>query len=145
MKKRKPRRVKSKIYNYQVADRNRRSGSGRWIHSMIVFALIAAAAGIAYVWQRNRMLNMGYTISTLRRELDALKAEEVKLDADLGVLKEPSRLRSEVAQRGLGLRPPTQDQIVRVPEPEPLKLVEDEQRRPPLGQRLWDAIVLGER
>jgi hypothetical protein len=145
MKKRRPRRVKSKIYNYEVADRNRRPGSARWIHGMIVLVLIAAAAGIAYVWQRNRMLNMGYTVGTFKREKAALNAEEVKLDADLSTLKEPNRLRREVEQRHLGLRTPTADQIVRVPEPEPLKLVEGEQRRPPLGQRLWDRIVLGER
>jgi hypothetical protein len=145
MKKRKPRRVKSKVFNYEVADRNRRPGSGRWIHGMIVLVLIAVAAGIAYVWQRNLMLNMGYTVSKLQHQKAALDAEQVKLDADISTLKEPNRLRREVEQRHLGLRQPTPEQIVRVPEPEPLKLVEDEQHRLPLGQRLWDSIVLGER
>jgi len=145
MKKRKPRRVKSKIYNYQVADRHRRAGSSRWIHGMIVLVLIAVAAGIAYVWQRNQMLSMGNTLSTLRREIAALSAEGDKLDANLNKLKEPNRIRREVEQRRLGLRPPSPGQIVRVPEPEPLTLAEDEEHRPPLGQRLWDAIVLGER
>ena len=145
MKKRRPRRVKSKIYNYQVANRHRHPGSGRWIHATIVLALIAVAAGIIYVWQRNRMLNMGYTVSRLRGEITEFNQERSKLEADLGKLKEPNRIRQEVERRHLGLVPPSPDQIVRLPEPEPLALADEQERRRPLGQRLWETIVLGER
>ncbi len=145
MKKRRPRRVKSKIYNYQVADRHRHPGSGRWIHVAIVLALIAVAAGIIYVWQRNRMLDMGYAISRLRGEIRELNHERTKLEADLGKLKEPNRIRREVERRHLGLVPPSAGQIVVLPDPEPLAVADKQERRRPLGQRLWNAIVLGER
>ncbi len=145
MKKRRPRQVKSKVYNYQVASRRRHSGSNRWIHGLIVLALIAAATGIVYVWQRNRLLNMGYTVSTLRSEIAALDEERTKLEADLGELKEPNRIRQLVRERGLGLVPPSRDQIVYLSEPEPLTLAEGDAHRRPLGQKLWDVIVLGER
>jgi hypothetical protein len=145
MKKRKPRRIKSKVFNYEVSNRHRHSGSSRWIHGMIVLVLIAVAAGIAYVWLHNRMLQMGSMIADLDGEIATLEKERIKLEADLGTLKEPNRIQQEVARRGLGLVMPSPDQIVHLPEPEPVELAEHEVYRRPLGQRLWNAIVLGER
>jgi hypothetical protein len=145
MNKRRPRQIKSKVYNYQVANRRRHSGSSRWIHAVIALALIAVATGIVYVWQHNQLLNTGYTIGKLRKEVAALDKERIKLEADLRELKEPNRIRRLVRERGLGLVPASSDQIVRLPDPDPLAVAEDDGPRRPLGRRLWDAIVLGER
>jgi cell division protein FtsL len=145
MKQRRPRQVKSKVYNYRVAARRRHPGSSRWIHAVIALALIAVAAGIIYVWQRNRLLHMSYTIRTLRREVEALDKAQTGLEADIGELKTPTRIRRLVHERGLGLVPASSDQIVHLTEPDPVTLAQDDEPRRPIGRRLWDAIMLGER
>jgi len=145
MKKHKPKRIKSKIYNYQVTDRHRHASSSRWIHGMIVLVLIAVAAGIAYVWLHNKMLNLGYTKAELDGEIATLEKECTRLEADISKLKEPNRILEEVRRRGLGLVRPSPSQIVHLAEPEPIKLAETREPRRPFGQKLWNAIVLGER
>ena len=148
MKKRNPRqvKVKSKVYNYQVANRRRHPGSSHWIHGVIVLVLIAVAAGIIYVWLRNRELNAGYIVSTLRKEIAQVKEERIKIEADVCRLKEPGRIREEVKRRRLGLRPAQSGQIVHIAEP-PALVLDDEVNapEPPASRKLWDAIVLGER
>jgi len=145
MKKRKPTRVKSKVFNYQVAARQRHTGSSWWIHGMIVLALIAVAGGIAYVWQHNRMLALGDDVVRLRSEIAALDEEQIKLEADLGKFKQPSRIRRELHRRNIHLVPASPGQIVRMKEPEPLVIAEDSEQNQPLGKKLWNALVLGER
>jgi hypothetical protein len=146
MKRRRPRQVKSKVYNYEVLNRRRHAGAGRWIHGVIVLVLIATATGIGYVWQRNKQLGMGYTISTLRdKEIPGLEAECTKVEADLNALREPGRIQRLVKERGLGLVQPTGDKVVYRTEPEPITLPEDDEQSPPLGRKIWDAIVLGKR
>lgn len=145
MKRRRPRQIKSKVYNYDVLNRRRHSGAGRWIHGVIVLVLIATAAGIAYVWQRNQQLHMGYEVGDLTNEITRLETECTKVEADLDELREPGRIRQLVKERGLGLVPATGNKVVYRTDPEPLKLREDDESSRPLGQKLWDAIVLGER
>ncbi len=145
MRKHKPRQVKSKVYNYQVASRHRHPTSSRWIHGLILLVLIAVATGIAYVWQRNRLLHMGYTISALRRETKTLSDDRKKIEADISALKKPDQIQQLVHERQLGLGPPSGNRTVYLPEPEPLAIPKDDEPKPPLGERLWDAIVLGRR
>jgi hypothetical protein len=145
MKRRRPRQVKSKVYNYEVLNRRRHAGAGRWMHGVIVLVLIATAAGIGYVWQRNQQLGMGYTIGTLRKDIAGLQAECTKVDADLNALREPGRIQRLVKERGLGLVQPTGNKVVYRTEPEPIALREDDESSPPLGRKLWDTIVLGKR
>ena len=150
MRRRRPRQVKSKVYNYQVGNRRRHSGSSRWIHGVIVLVLVAVATGVVYVWQHNRLLNMGYTVVGLKAEKAKIKEEITKLEADLFELKKPDRIQREVERRRLGLRTPPPGQVVHLPEPAPLMLAdepadESDAPRRPAGRKLWDAIVLGER
>lgn len=145
MRKRKSRQVKSKVYNYQLASRRRHATSGRWIHGLILIVLIAVATGVAYVWQRNQLLHRGYTVSALQDEIKALENDRKNLEADLSALKKPDRIQQLVHERQLGLRPPSSNRIVYLPEPEALTIPKDDEPKPPLGEQLWDAIVLGKR
>jgi hypothetical protein len=145
MRRRKARQVKSKVFNYQVAARNRRASSNHWIHWLILLALVAVAVGIAYVWQRNRLVHMGYAVGQLRGEIKKLDDDRKKLEADIQKLREPGRIQRLVRDRGLGLGPPAAGQIVYLPEPAPLVGPDDDEPKRPLGERIWDAIVLGER
>jgi len=145
MAKRKPRRVKSKTFNYEVAGRRRHPGSHRWIHAMIGLALIAVATGIGYVWERNQLLAVGADLVKARRATAALEQERIQFEAKLSELKEPNRIRRELGARGIHLRPPSPDQIVYLTEPKPLTFAGEGEPRRPLGQKLWNSIVLGER
>ena len=92
MTKRKPRRVKSKTFNYEVAGRRRHPGSSRWIHAMIALVLIAVATGIAYVWQRNQLLALGADLVKLRSETAALEQERTQFEVKLSELKAWNRI-----------------------------------------------------
>ncbi|MBN1917153.1 MAG: hypothetical protein JW889_04520 [Verrucomicrobia bacterium] len=146
MRKRRPTQIKSKVFNYQVANRRSHAGSNRWIHGVIVLVLIAVAAGIVYVWLRNRELNSGYTVTELRKEIKEIKEDRIKAEAKVYKLREPARIQREVKERRLGLVQPQPGQVIHLDDPPPLVLA-DEGKAPeqPAGRRLWDAIVLGER
>jgi cell division protein FtsB len=111
-----------------------------------VLVLIAVAAGIVYVWQQNRLLSMGRTVSSLRKEINQIKEERIKAEAEVFKLKRPDRILQEVKTRRLGLVKPQPGQVIHLDDPPPLVLADesDAPRRPP-GLRLWDTIVLGER
>jgi cell division protein FtsL len=146
MRKRRPRQVKSKVYNYQVANRRKHSGSSRWIPGVIVLVLVAVATGIVYVWQHNRLLNMGYTVNRLRGEIAQIKEDRIKLDAEVFKLKTPDRILHEVELRQLGLRRAQAGQVIHLEDPPPLVSAEDSDvPQRPAGRKLWDTIVLGER
>ncbi len=88
--------------------------------SVIVFILLATA--VAYVWQRNTIISLGYRITELRKDISVAGDEELKLQAELVRLQRPQRLWEEVNARGLGLQRESPNQVMVLGTPRPFRL-----------------------
>jgi len=91
---------------------------GKW--SVIVFILIATA--VAYVWQKNTIISLGYRINELRKGISTAGTEELKLRATLVRLQRPQRLWAEIRERELGLEEPSPKQKITLAAPRPFRL-----------------------
>lgn len=87
----------------------------RW--SVVVFIVIGTA--VAYVWQRNTMISLGYRIHELRKNIKAAGDEELKRQAALAKLRRPDRLWEEVIARQLGLQKISPRQVMELATPRP--------------------------
>ena len=75
-----------------------------WVGAITVASLIE-------VWLHLQVTEVGYQLSTLRRLVDRLASENGQLEVEWTTLRSPGSL-DAVAKNRLGLRPPTQGQIV---------------------------------
>jgi len=96
--------------------------SMRFIAKWSVVAFIVIAAAVAYVWQKNTIISLGYRIDGLRKDIVAAGDEELKLQARLARLQRPDWLWEEVKARELGLQKFSPNQVMELPTPPPFRL-----------------------
>lgn len=72
------------------------------------------AAGALVVWLHLQTTEVGYQLIALHKLVDRLASEKGELEVELATLTSPRSL-DAVAKGRLGLRPPREGQIVRVP------------------------------
>lgn len=87
----------------------------RFIRQVAILAAVGIVFSLIYVWIRVRVIQLGYEVSRIRKEVSVLKEEKSKLEADVASLKVPSRLES-IAQERFGMRLPLSNEIVFVDE-----------------------------
>lgn len=102
---------------------NRRSQAGavRWgpLLSGVVLCAFFCAAGMGYVWHRNRNEQLSREITVLRLRLEQLRAANLVLDRQLEELRSPRALDAAVRRWNLGLVMPQPEQILRIREGQP--------------------------
>ena len=83
--------------------------------SVLPFLLTCAVIGVALllVWQRLRVIHLGYVLSTTTKLERQLEQENRELSLELATLTSPEHL--EVMARRLNLREPTKGQVVVLP------------------------------
>ena len=95
--------------SYLVRERDRR----RWqdLALVVLTVLPLGAALLTYAWIQVEVLETGYRITRLERELDELKKQERWLRLESARLRSPDRIDREARER-LGLAPPKIDQVL---------------------------------
>jgi len=99
--------------NQQVADVTSETGRRGALLPVVLSCLLVALAPLL-VWQRLRVVQLGYVLSTgakLERRLEQTNRE---LKLEMATLTAPERLEA-MARRRLGLRDPETGQVVRLP------------------------------
>jgi len=82
---------------------------------LIIFLLIIfMGSGIGYVWSNFERTQIGYDLSQLKKEELKLMEINRKLRLEIATLKAPQRLQA-IAEKKLGLRQPTSEQIIVLP------------------------------
>lgn len=84
------------------------------------FVLILFAVGLIAmltVWQHLQSVRMGYEITKLRRDRNALAEVNRRLELEADRLKSPEHLLMKVKELGLDLRPARPDEIITVRNP----------------------------
>jgi cell division protein FtsL len=77
--------------------------------------VVAAAAllgfGLAHVWVRLQVAEVGYGLAAAREMVTRLELEQRELEAELATLTAPGRLEAEARQR-LGMREPRPGRVM---------------------------------
>lgn len=93
------------IAGKSVVVRNRRIKLYCVIVGLVLFS------SLLYVWTRVRVVQQGYEVSKLSREVEELTGQKSRLESEIASLKSPQRLET-VAREQLGMRQPQGDEIV---------------------------------
>ncbi len=113
---------KRRYVTYRAQAKKRPRLSMRFIAKWSVFAFILIVTAVAYVWQQNTKITLGYRINELERNILAAGNEELKLRAKLVRLQRPDWLSEEVNARALGLQTISPKQRLTLATPRPLEL-----------------------
>ncbi len=82
-----------------------------------LLCLLIGGAGVGYVWQKDQIVRLGDQRKKRELRLDELKNQNDKLRKQLAVMHSPPFLERRNQELGLGLGPPQQMQVWRLPEP----------------------------
>lgn len=83
----------------------------RHIQQGVVLLAVAVAMAITYVWTRIQMIQLGYEVTRIRKEVSDLADQKNLLGAEVASLKSPDRL-ERIAREHFGMRLPMADEIV---------------------------------
>lgn len=73
--------------------------------------ILVLGLALLYVWTRISVVQKGYEVSRLHKEVHTLSQEISRLEAEVARLKSPDRL-EKIAREKLGMRLPQGDEIV---------------------------------
>ena len=83
----------------------------RVVRRGVTLASVAIALALLFVWTRIRVVQMGYEVSQINRQVSELVRQKNTLEADVARLKSPERLES-VASQYFKMRLPQGDEII---------------------------------
>lgn len=92
--------------------------------------LLIGGSAVGYVWQKDQILQLGERIAKSEQSLKELRRRNEKLRSDLEALRSPPNLERLARHYNLGLVQPAPDQVIRLPEPEPLPAPSSERSTP---------------
>ncbi len=83
------------------------------IRQVVSLIIVAVSIAMLFVWMRIQMIQLGYGVSQLRKEVHELSEQKNKLQAKVAELKSPERL-EKIAKKHYYMRLPLGDEIVYV-------------------------------
>jgi hypothetical protein len=85
------------------------------LFGLVLAFIFASAAGLGYIWHRNRNAQLDRQVAQQRAELEALRLQNQSLERQLEVLRSHPYLARRVQELNLGLVMPQPGQILRLP------------------------------
>jgi cell division protein FtsB len=82
----------------------------------VISCLFIGGSAMGYVWQKDRIHELGQQIKKHEQRLDVLRRQNHELARHLSILKSPSQLDARVRKLALGLVPPQPEQVLRLVE-----------------------------
>lgn len=83
----------------------------------LVLCLLLGGSGVGYVWQQDQIARLGKQIKARESRLEQLQEQNETLRRQLETLRSPAALQKRIQELNLGLVPPQQTQVWRLPEP----------------------------
>ena len=84
------------------------------ISKLLVIIGLIIGLSFLYVWQKIEVFSLGYKIRAIQKQINKLQEENTVLHIKISTLLSPEHIEKEVKRLGLRLRPPSQEQIVRI-------------------------------
>jgi hypothetical protein len=99
-------------------NRKNQSAAVRFAPALKAFLLCVfiGGSGMGYVWQKNRIYELGQEIKKRELRLDELRRQNHELSRQLAVMRSPSELENRIRKLNLGLAPPKPAQVLRLVE-----------------------------
>ncbi len=82
-----------------------------------LLCLLLGGSGVGYVWQKDQIVRLGQQIKTRETRLMKLRQQNEDLCKQLERMRSLQFLEAKIKELNLGLVPPQQSQIWRLPEP----------------------------
>src|ERR1051326_6768369 len=82
-----------------------------------LLCLLIGGSGVAYVWQKNQIYELGKQIKGRELRLAGLHDQNEKLEKQLGTMRLPGYLEARIQALNLGLVQPQLSQVWRLGEP----------------------------
>jgi cell division protein FtsB len=83
----------------------------------LLLCLLIGGSGVGYVWQKEQIAWLGLQIKKQETTLKSMEAKNKELAQHLADMRSPAQIRLQIKRDGLGLVLPTDNQILRLPEP----------------------------
>jgi len=83
----------------------------RYLRQALSLLAIGVMLALIFVWARIQVIQLGYEVSRIRKEVTDLKRQHDLLSAEVGQLKSPDRL-AGIASDRFGMRLPMGDEVV---------------------------------
>lgn len=83
----------------------------------VLLCLLIGGSGVGYVWQKEQIDKLGHQIKLNELTLSGLEKDNAGLRRQLDGTRSPEFLLRRIKEGDLGLVRPTEDWIVRLPEP----------------------------
>ncbi len=96
-----------------------RSAAARFGPALKAFGLclLIGGSGIGYVWQKDRIFDLGQEIKKREQRLVEVEKQNDKLRKNLATLRSPLYLEAQIKKLQLGLVAPAPSQVWQLPEP----------------------------
>ena|SRR3989338_5180984 len=85
----------------------------RYIRNVATILMVGAILMLAFVWTRVRVIQFGYEVTKLHRDVADLDQERARIQARISALKSPERL-ERVARENFHMRLPLGSELVYV-------------------------------
>ena len=85
----------------------------------LLLCLLIGGSGVGYVWQKEQIAWLGVQIRKQESLLKSIEAKNKELRQHLADMRSPIQLKLQIKKDGLGLVPPADNQMLRLPEPLP--------------------------
>lgn len=83
----------------------------KFVKRWAVWLALVTLMALFYVWSRVQVVQLGYELTTLKRQTEDLNKQASNLELDIAKLKSPERL-EDVAKNELNMHAPLAEQIV---------------------------------
>lgn len=102
---------RTKAVRRQPIARKRAEAGRRYLRQAMSLMAVVVLVALFLVWARIQVIQLGYEVSRMRKEVKDLSQRRDLLEADVASLKTPERL-AKVATERFGMRLPMGDEVV---------------------------------
>jgi cell division protein FtsL len=85
----------------------------RYIKQVLTLFSVVIIMSLMFVWVRVKVIQLGYEVTKIQKEVKDLTVQKNRLEADIASLHQPQRL-EKIAVETFGMRPPLGDEVVLV-------------------------------
>jgi hypothetical protein len=83
----------------------------------LLLCLLIGGSGVGYVWQKEQIAWLGLQIKKQETVLKSMEGKNKELRQHLADMRSPLQIKLQIKKDNLGLVLPTDNQILRLPEP----------------------------
>ena len=85
-----------------------------FLRGLWIFLILSVGLGMGYLWLQSRVMNAGWQLKAMEKEVPRLREKIVHLQVKLAHLQTPRVIKARIEESQLELTSPQADQIIRI-------------------------------